>query len=225
MADADIETLERLTASRHSCRAFKNACVPREVIERIVRVAQRSASDCNIQPWQLIIVGHESLERLRAAMYARAASDVPTVSDIPPIDRYLGVYQDRRRDCGWALYGAVGIQRGDRTASRSQALENYRFFGAPHLALITTHASLGPRALLDCGGYVAMFMLAAQACGVASVAQASIAHRADVLREHLAVPADQFIVCGISFGWEDAAHPANAFRTPRVPLEDAVTFR
>jgi nitroreductase len=35
---------------------------------------------------------------------------------------------------------------------------------------------------------------------------------------------DRLVVCGISFGYADAAHPANRFRTARAALEDVATF-
>jgi len=221
----DIEVLEALLSRRHSCRAFQQTVVPRKIIERILCAAQRTPSDCNIQPWHIFLVSGIALERLRDALYERAASGVPPVSDLAPIERYSGVYQERRRECGWSLYGALGIQRGDRVASHRQALENFRLFGAPHLALITTPASLGNRAVLDCGAYVTSFVLAAQALGVATVPQASIAYRVDVIREQLAVPAEQWVVCGISFGWSDESHPANSYRTPRASLNEVVEFR
>ena len=73
--------------------------------------------------------------------------------------RYEGVYQQRRRATGWQLYEAVGVQRGDRAASARQALENYRFFGAPHVAVITTDANQAVYGAVDAGLYVANFPL------------------------------------------------------------------
>jgi hypothetical protein len=32
-------------------------------------------------------------------------------------------------------------------------------------------------------------------------------------------------VCGISFGFADMSHPVNNYRTTRVPIELAATFR
>jgi hypothetical protein len=32
------------------------------------------------------------------------------------------------------------------------------------------------------------------------------------------------MVCAVSFGYEDTAHPANSYRTSRAPLEQAVRF-
>lgn len=220
----DIETLERLIRARSSCRAYKNDPVPRSIIERILLAAQRTVSDCNTQPWQVYLVSGTALEVLRYAVYARAMSGAPVKSDVPPIPRYEGVYQDRRRTCGWALYSTLGIQRGDREHSTQQAMENFKFFNAPHLAIITTHSSLGPRGLLDCGGYVTSFLLAAHALDVGAVAQASIAQRADIIRPYVDIPSEQHIVCGIAFGWPDSSHIVNSVRTVRVSLDEAVQF-
>ncbi len=220
-----FDSFASLLAARHSCRAFKSEPVPIETIQQILRLAQRAPSDCNIQPWKVTVLSGAALGRLRDALYLKASSGAPGVADIPPIASYSGVYQERRRSCGWSLYGALGIERGDRVASSQQALENFRFFGAPHVALISTDASLGARGMLDCGGYVTTFMLAATEAGLGTVAQASIAYRADVIRQHLSLPAQQHIVCGIAFGWSNDAHPANSFRTARASIEEVVDFR
>ncbi|WP_223596689.1 nitroreductase [Pseudomonas sp. A-R-19] len=215
---------EQLVKDRYSCRAFLQKQIPRALIERILAIAQRSPSDCNIQPWKVAIVSGERLERLRVAMYERSMAGVPMAPDIPPIPQYTGVFQERRRVCGWSLYSTLGIERGDRAASYQQAMENFRFFGAPYLAIVTSHESLGTRGALDCGAYMASFLLAAQSLGVATVPQASIAQRADVIREQLGLPGDDHVVYGIAFGWPDGDHRVNSFRTPRAPLEEVVTF-
>ena len=220
-----IEVLERLCRERHSCRAFVPGLVPRATIDGMIELAQRTASDCNTQAWNVIVLGGQLLESVRKEMYNRASSSAPPVHDIAPIAQYTGRFQERRRECGWGLYGAVGIERGDRAASGRQLLENFRFFGAPHVALVLTDASLGVRALLDCGGWLTSFLLAAEAYGVGAVPQASIAYRADVLREIVGIPVTQHIVFGVAFGWADEAHPANGFRTKRAPLTEVVEYR
>ena len=91
--------------------------------------------------------------------------------------------------------------------------------GAPHVAIITTDALLGTYGAVDCGAYVQNFMLAARSLGIASIAQAALAMRSKFLRHWFDIPSDRQIVCGISFGYEDGTHPANAFRTTRAPLE------
>ncbi|MEJ0044926.1 MAG: nitroreductase family protein [Rhodospirillales bacterium] len=81
-------------------------------------------------------------------------------------------YRARRLRCGIQLYESVGIGREDRAAAATQMLENFRLFGAPHVALVTTEAALGFYGGVDCGLYVNSFMLAARSLGVDSIAQA-----------------------------------------------------
>ncbi len=218
-----INELETLLRQRHSCRAFRPDPIPQATIERILSTAQKVPSWCNAQPWQVILTRAEETERLRSALYEHAQSAAHT-PDIPFPTQYTGDYKARRSDCGWALYDAVGIEKGDRDASRAQMMQNFNLFGAPHLALITTEADLGPYGLLDCGAYVTAFTLAAQALGVASIPQAALAGCAPFLRDWFDLPDNRQIVCGISFGLSDMDHPANQFRTTRVPLADVVTW-
>lgn len=217
-----FDTLRSLLTDRYSCRAFLPAPLPRADIERVLHTAQRTASWCNAQPWQVYIASGPRLEQLRTALQA-VASVVPT-PDLPWPRAYHGVYRQRRRDCAMGLYAAVGVAAGDRVASARQASENFRFFGAPHLAIVTTDEALGTYGAIDCGGYVANFLTAAQALGIAAIPQAAVVAHPAVLRDHLNIPQDRRIVCGISFGMADASHPANGFRTARAPTADCVVW-
>ena len=220
---SSYEVVSRLLGARHSCRAFRPDPVPRSVIERIVEAAQRTASGCNTQPWHVLIASGRAAEAYRATLLAHVATHAPAPDIPPPV--YEGAYRDRRRECGWALYDSVGVRPGDREASARQAAKNYSFFGAPHVAIISSPKALGGSGLLDCGGYVANFVLAAESLGVASVPQASLAAHADLVHDHFAVPYDRCIVCGISFGYEDCSHRANGFRTRREDLAVTVDYR
>jgi nitroreductase len=222
-ADA-IDVLENLLGARYSCRAYKSDPVPRPVIERILRAAQRTASWCNSQPWHVTVFSGAETERFRKVMYETAATGADSAPDFPWPREYVGVYQARRRESGFQLYDAVGIAKGDRAAAAKQALENYNFFGAPHVAIITTTEPLGVYGAVDCGAYVGNFMLAALALGIGSIAQAALARRSDVVREYLKLPEDQRVVCGISFGYPKHDHVINSYRTSRAPLSEAVTF-
>lgn len=218
------DVLRGLAHARYSCRSFRPDPLPRETIERILALAQRTASWCNAQPWTVHLVGGDRLEALRAAMQQAAAEGREEPPDIAWPREYRGVYQQRRRECGFGLYEAVGVARGDRVASARQAAENFRMFGAPHVAIISSDEALGVYGTVDCGAYVSQFLLAAQSLGVATIAQAALATWPSLLREHLGIGADRTIVCGISFGWADEAHPANHFRTTRAAVTDSVVW-
>jgi nitroreductase len=219
-----IGVLEELLNERYSVRAFLPREVPRETIEHVLKVAQRTASWCNSQPWQVVIASGEAKERFRKAIHAEAASGAPHDSDFPYPREYLGVYLERRRESGFQLYNTLGIPRGDKAAYAKQALENYNFFGAPHVAIIHTTEPLGVYGAVDCGAYVGNFMLAAQALGLGTIAQAALARHSGLIRRHFNLGEDRRVVCGISFGYADHEHKVNSYRTSRAALADVVTF-
>ena len=219
-----IGVLEELLNERYSVRAFLPQEVPRATIEHILTVAQRTASWCNSQPWQVLIASGDARERFRKAIYAEAASGANDDHDFTPPREYLGVYLERRRESGFQLYNTLGIARGDRVAYAKQALENYNFFGAPHVAIIHTDEPLGVYGAVDCGAYVGNFMLAAQALGLGTIPQAALARHSGLIRRHFQLADDRKVVCGISFGYADHAQKVNSYRTSRASVADTVKF-
>ena len=219
-----IVVLEELLNERYSVRAFLPTPVPRETIEHVLKVAQRTASWCNSQPWQVVIASGEAKERFRRLIYAEAASGAADNSDFPTPREYVGVYLERRRESGFQLYNTLGIPRGDKAGYARQALENYNFFGAPHVAIIHTHEALGVYGAVDCGAYVGNFILAAQALGLGTIPQAALARHSLLIRRNFNLGDDRRVVCGISFGYADHAHRVNSYRTSRAALGDVVTF-
>jgi len=219
-----IGVLRELLDERYSCRAYRPDPVPRPTIDRILTAAQRTASWCNSQPWQVVIASGEAKEKFRKLIYAEAASGAGDDHDFTPPREYLGVYQERRRESGFQLYNTLGIARGDKAAYGKQALENYNFFGAPHVAIIHTDEALGIYGAIDCGAYVGNFLLAAQALGLGTIPQAALARHSGLIRRHFGLGDDRRVVCGISFGFPDRDHKINSYRTSRAGIPDAVTF-
>jgi nitroreductase len=204
-----IGVLEELLGERYSVRAFLPDPVPRETIEHVLKV---------------LIASGEAKERFRKAIYAEAASGAKDDHDFTPPREYLGVYLERRRESGFQLYNTLGIPRGDKMAYAKQALENYNFFGAPHVAIIHTDEPLGIYGAIDCGAYVGNFMLAAQALGLGTIPQAALARHSGLIRRHFNLADNRRVVCGISFGFADNRHKVNSYRTSRASVADTVTF-
>jgi nitroreductase len=227
----DSLALARLLTQRYSCRGYRDEAVPRHVIERMLGLAQLSPSWCNSQPWQVIVTEGNGTERLRKALYARALLDVSgqngAVNPAPDFafpSAYRGIYKERQREVGWQLYESVGIAYGDRTASALQVLKNFRLFDAPHVLLITSEFDLGTYGAIDCGVYLSSLLLAAQSLGVAAIPQAALASYAPFMREHFEIPKNRMLVAGVSFGYADAAHPSNGFRSKRAPIREVVQW-
>ncbi|MFT4717640.1 MAG: nitroreductase [Paracoccaceae bacterium] len=218
-----IDTLNALLEERYSCRGFLAREVPKATIVSIIETAQKIPSWCNAQPWQLDICSGDAADKMRGVL-TEAASNHSHTPDFTFPDTYENEYKDRRRACGFQLYDAVGIKKGDRAASANQMMLNFRFFDAPHVAFVTTQAELGTYGAVDCGAFVTAFTLAAEALGVQSIPQAAVASYPTQIREALGLPQDRLVVCAISFGYEDPVHPANGFRTDRASVKDVARF-
>ncbi|MEM7320372.1 MAG: nitroreductase family protein, partial [Pseudomonadota bacterium] len=161
--------------------------------------------------------------RFRNALQAEAECASPA-PDLAFPDSYSGLYQDRRRACGWALYDAVGVKKGDRAGSARQMMQNFTLFDAPHCAIVSSPSELGGYGALDCGGFVTAFTMAATALGIATIPQAAVASFGPFLHRYFDIPDSQNILCAISFGYADTRHPANGFRTTRAALDEFVTW-
>jgi nitroreductase len=216
--------LETAIRSRFSARKFKPDPVPEGTLRRILELAQCTPSWCNCQPWQLFVTSGPATDRFREAMYARARSGARANPDFPYPAAYEGAYRERRKVCGVQLYQSLGIGKDDRASAAEQSLENFRLFGAPHVAIVTTEEKLGVYGALDCGLYVQTFMLAARDSGVDTIAQAALASYPDVIRELFAMPSARKVVCGISFGYANLADRVHGYRTERADVADAVSF-
>jgi hypothetical protein len=85
--------------------------------------------------------------------------------------------------------------------------------------------SFGIGVALDVGMYVQTLMLAMQSRGIGSCAQAALRAYPDLVAGQLGIPQDEQILCGLSFGYEDASVAANRARQPRDPISKNVFFR
>jgi nitroreductase len=216
--------LQEALLTRYSARKFLPREVEPAIIKQILELAQHTASWCNVQPWQLVITSGEATGKFRDAMLAHVMSGAKPCPDFSPPERYENEYRARRVRCGVQLYEAVGVTREDKAGAQQQSLENFRLFGAPHVALITTEDALGFWGGVDCGLYINSFMLAARSLGVDTIAQAALASYPDFLRAHFGLPKNRKLVCGISFGYADISNPINQYRTERASVRDVARF-
>lgn len=224
-----VTTIEEALLSRRSCRAFLPAPVPRPDIDRLLALAARSASNSNCQPWQVHVLTGAAKRRLTAEML-RANDDAcyvraPEYDYQPRPDQWPEPFRSRRRRFGQALYGDVlGLAPDDAAGRLGHHRRNYDFFGAPVGIILTVSRRPRQSALIDAGLFLQALMLAARGAGLHTCAQASVIDFSPVLREKLAIPDDQLIVCGLALGYADRAHRLNRQHTPREPAGSFATF-
>lgn len=212
--------------TRRSIRAYKPDPVPPDVLRDIVALGRYAPSGSNIQPWRVHVLTGATLERVGKAIQRAFLSDEPghkrdyDYYTDPIYEPYLA----RRRECGWGLYGTLGIGRGDREKSKAYRATNYDFFGAPAGLIFTIDRKLEKGSWLDYGMFLQTLMLAARAKGLHTCPAAAIASYPDIVRRELDIIPDWVVICGMAMGYADPDAIINTFQPPRIELDDYATF-
>ena len=211
--------------SRRSVRAFLPDPVPRAVIDEILQVAARAPSGTNIQPWKIHVVAGEMRDRLVGQVLAHRLTDPhDRHAEFPRDGKRKEPYVTRMRTLGKAMYGLLGIPKGDPAANDAQWARNYRFFDAPVGLILTIDKDLDRMSYFDTGMFAMAIMLAAKARGLDTCGQGAWNNYWSVTRRVLDVPDDQYIVCGLSLGYADETAPVNGLVSEREPVEAFATF-
>lgn len=229
MTGTSRSAVEDVITGRYSCRAFLPDPVPREEIAAILSLASHAPSGTNIQPWKAWVLTGAALKRVSERLVALCNDPEASAAHSDPYPYYpkswISPYLERRRKVGFALYGLLGIQKGDARRMQEQHARNFKFFDAPVGLIFTVDTVLEQGSWLDYGMFLQTLMLAAKARGLDTCPQAAFIQFHRVLREELGIPDSQAVVCGMSLGHADPQAPENALRTERAPLEEWVQFR
>ncbi len=211
--------VEAAVRTRASTRAFLDRAVTREEVEAILDAARYSPSGGNLQPWQVAVVSGSSRARLSEQLRgARAAGTAEHPDYLYYPAHWREPYLGRRRACGYALYGALGIAREDKVRRARQWDANFDFFGAPVGLLFFLERGMSHGAWVDLGIFLQSIMLLALEQGLATCPQAALADYPDVVRSVLGVSEELILVCGMALGYPDREHPVNRYRTAREAL-------
>jgi nitroreductase len=214
---------ERVLTERRSIRAFDPArSVPRETILRALTLAQQSPSNCNAQPWRVFVVGGERCRRLRDVLVDAVEQAVPPDEATTPA--FTGRYRELQVDCAVQLYTELGIDREDRPARARAELRNFEFFDAPHVAVLCMQESFPVGVAIDVGIYLQSLLLAFEALGVSTCAQASLRRYATLIKRELEIDPSLRVMCGVSFGYALPGAPVNRVRQARSGVEENVTL-
>jgi len=209
---------------RRSVRGFLRREVPEAILREVFTLAQCAPSNCNVQPWVPHVVSGDKLKRLREALVAAGMRDEPIKPDWPADGKFTGIYRERQVGAAQALYGAMGVARGDAIGRKLAYIRNHAFFDAPHAVFIFMPEPFDTREATDLGMYAQTLMLALTARGIASCAQGALGLFPNIIREQLGIPGSYKLLFGISFGYEDHEVRANTTRVDRADIDDVVRF-
>ncbi len=218
----DVETAIR---TRRSVRGFTSTCVSSETMQQVFEMAQRSPSNCNIQPWRIFVASGAARDRLRRAMVEQAMSGTPPNPDFEYPDRFDEPFRKHQIACAVTLFNEMGIGRDDKSGRNRALLRNFELFDAPHVVFIGMNKQFKEPVALDLGIYLQTLMLAMTSSGIACCPQGSMRSYPDIVRREFDILPEIGILVGLSFGYEDTSVAANRTRIDRSPLGENVVFK
>ncbi len=236
--NSNADVFGQIARSRRSIRHFQDTPVSRELLEQILQDALTAASWSNTRPYRVAIatgevkqrISQKLLDRFDDIMRARSPKwgtrlrgMLSAVSLLRSDFRIPVVYPDdlRRRqiELAKALYGHLGIERGDVEGRNNQIRANMEFFGAPVGLFIFARKGMGVYSALDAGHFMQTLMLAAKARGLDTCAQGFLAFWSGPIRDEFEVPEGYKLLCGMSLGYAADTH-TNQFVPPATDVAD-----
>lgn len=212
--------------ARRSIRRFLPTPVSKDTLLAILDLAATAPSGVNSQPWKVHVLTGNRLAALSAAVLAEY--EHPTFEHKGEYDYYpehwVEPYLARRRKTGLDLYTLLGINKEDKARMKAQWGRNFQFFDAPVGLVFSLDRVMGQGSLIDYGGFLQTLMIAAQAFGLATCVQAAFCEYHPILHRELAIPASEFIVCGMSLGYPDPDDPVNTLVTGRIAAQEFTQF-
>lgn len=219
-------SVEDAIVGRQSIRGYlESKPVPQDVIMKMLEIAGRAPSGSNIQPWKVFVVSGDKKQALSEALLARHLSGDSGKREYNyyPVE-WREPYIGRRRECGWGLYSTLGIKKGDKEKMLHQHGRNYEFFGAPAGLFFTVDRDMELGSWLDTGMFIQSVMLAARSLHLETCPQAAFCNYHDTVAEHVGIPDDQQLVCGMALGYPNPDATVNIFRTTRIDPAKFTTF-
>ena len=211
-----------VVANRRSIRAFEPQPVANEIIERVFSLGLKAPSNCNTQPWYVHIASGAKIELLRKALPEKFMAGQLHL-DYPYDGVYEGEFKVRQYAAAQALYDSLNIAREDKVKRHEAFMQNFSFFGAPHVAFFYLPAEFGLREACDLGMFAQTVMLGLVNEGLGSCPQTALGFHAGTIKETLGIPDDRKLMFGLSFGYPKADAPVNECVTARATYSDLVT--
>lgn len=213
-----------LLEKRYSTRAYLDTPLSQELLETIFGQAQRSPSNCNVQPWQTCVVSGKKKDALKDDLMATVMSGTPPNPDFNWLPKYEGIHRERQFGSANALYSTIGVTREDKRGRQLSMVRNWSFFDAPHVAFFTMDKYLDIMGAVDLGIYAQTLSLILSEHGLSCCMQGALGQFPDPVKKALNLPEQRGVLFGMSFGYADENAPVNNTRTDREDIVNAVAF-
>ena len=224
--------------SRRSIRDFEPTEVPPHLVEDIIQDALTAASWSNTRPYRIAIASGEVRDRISQALRDNGTAILQMRnrkwgtrlkgfltsfrlirSDFRIPLKYPDDLRKRQVELGKALYGHLGVERGDTEGRDREFVRNMEFFGAPVALFFFVRRGMGVYSALDAGHLMQNLMLAAKARGLDTCAQGFLAFWSEPIRREFDIPKGYKLLCGMSLGYATKSH-RNEFVPPATKAQE-----
>ena len=210
---------------RRSIRSFQRKPVPEQTIRELIDEARWAPSWANTQPWELIVVTGELLERFKNENRKALLEGRTSPPDIPMPVSWPEALKSRDRELAKSIFDSISVDREDTEGRLEYYARMYHLFDAPALLLFLLDRNLALEyAMLDIGAFLQTFFLRAHDRGLGTCAFAGTVHCPDVVHGLFGIPESKLLVMGAALGWPDTEASINGFERKRADLQEFVRW-
>ncbi|MFH2130022.1 MAG: nitroreductase [bacterium] len=208
-------------ANRKSIRSFKPDPVPKETLHEILKAAVNSPSAMNTQPWEMIVVTGDTLEKIKKGNVEMLTEGNLPAPDIKFNEKFEHEYKKRQVNLAIQLFQLMGITREDKGKKFEWMQRGFRFFDAPAAIILTYDKILDPAylAYFDLGCLAHAICLTALNYDLGTCIHSQGNMYPQVIRKHIDIPESKKIFISISIGYPNWDFAANKIVSEREPLE------
>lgn len=211
-------------STRKSIRGYRPEPIPKETLKEILDIATRAPSGENAQPWELVVIAGEMLQRIGQTNIEKLNSGILPHPEVN-IPMYKDTYKQRQVDLAIQLFHLMGITREDKTGRLDWLQRGFRFFDAPAAVFILLDGSLDmTHTLVDIGTLAQSICLAALHHHLGSCIQQQGVFYPDVVKELAGIPQSKRVLLCVTLGYTDHDFPANQVQSTREPIERISTW-
>jgi nitroreductase len=217
--------LREAIRTRRSIRGFLPRAVPKETIQELISDSLWAPSWTNAQPWEIIVVTGEPLERFKSENREALLAGQTSIPDIPMPTSWPEALKKRSKDLSRSIFESMAIGPNDAEQRVQYYARMYHLFDAPALILLLIDRELSLEyAMLDTGILLQTLLLSAHSAGLGACVFSGTVHCPEIVHRHFAIPDTKLLAMGIALGWPDNDAPVNNFVRKRGKIEEFVRW-
>lgn len=210
-----------VVSKRHSVRDFQNKPVSKNDLIEIVKLAQKSPSWVNSQPWRVYVATGKTLHKIKQA-YLQKDSEKGH-PDFPVMHRDAWSSDTQANMKQWR-HEIVHHFKDFDEAHTEMSSASTNLYHSPAIIFLTIPKSSSLWSVFDAGSFAQTLMLAAKNKGLDTIPTYNSVRFPEVVRQAMTIPDDETLFIGISIGYPKD-RTINTYRSKRESVDKILTIK